>query len=132
MFRRARKATVVNCRSSIQFLPEALGRPNRVDPQFFQIGFGFCEHEGASSVLEGLLVSVHNRVARVFKFDIQGTEIDGDLRAGGEANQIIRVSQRMRLIEVVASPTEPALGIPPGTKTSYVKVPDRQYFWSAD
>src|ERR1700730_425534 len=82
-------------------------------------------------MLERFLVPVENGIACLLKFEFKNTCFNRELRTRGQANQIIRISQRVCLIEVVNAPTEPPPGAPPRTEAADVKVTDRQYFGRA-
>jgi hypothetical protein len=48
----------------------------------------------------------------------------GEVRAYGEADEIVGIGQRIGFVEVVDAPNQAALEVAPGTEVFYVQVAD--------
>jgi hypothetical protein len=73
-----------------------------------------------------LQISVQDGTASVLNPDGQAAGIDHDLQTCGQTDDVVCVGQGVRLIEIVDTPTDAALGIPPGSKTIHMQIPYRE------
>jgi len=80
----------------------------------------------ASSDAKGLAIALQNGVATLFKFDGQTFRINCQFHAGGEANKVICVRQRIRFVEVVNRPSTCDLPSHASAKTAHVEITDGQ------
>src|ERR1035441_2167622 len=71
-------------------------------------------------------ISIQDGIASVLELDGKAAGIDDDLQTCGQTDEVVWVGQGVRLIEIVDTPTEAALCIPPGSKTIDMKIPYRK------
>src|ERR1017187_9320929 len=89
--------------------------------------FGLMDSPSASMTIF-MLAAKRTRSKIVIDAEGQSLGVNDDLHAGGQTHKVVCVSHGVRLIEVVNTPTESALGIPPLPETIDMQITDRKNF----
>ena len=91
-----------------------------------QFGVLLFEHERlARPDADRLAIAAQDRGAGLAGADRQRRIALGEQRAGREAHQIDRVRHRLRFVEIVDAPDQPAFGIAPGAEILDMQIADR-------
>src|SRR5262245_18518019 len=85
------------------------------------------ENEWNPTRFERIAITGQNGAASPSELDVESPGCTRDLRARGQAHEVVRVRQFVRLVEVVDSPTQPAIGVAPGAKVLDVEIAHGQH-----
>src|ERR1039457_5783014 len=88
----------------------------------------FSKNKWATACFQRLLISLQNGTATFFESDSQLFRVDNNLYAGRQAHQITCIRQRIRFVEIIDTPGQPALRVAPGSKTADMEISYCQYF----
>src|ERR1035441_9747030 len=71
----------------------------------------FSKNKWATAGFQSLLISLQNGTAAFFESDSQLFRVDNNLHAGCQAHQILCIRQRIRFVEIIATPGQPTLRV---------------------
>src|ERR1700733_6954596 len=86
----------------------------------------FFEDKGLSSLLEAGTVAVEDHLYNVSQPDLDFSFQCIEDGACGQPDEIVRVRQRMGLIEIVDPPDQPSKAVSPGTEAGDMQIAHRQ------
>src|ERR1700676_2171438 len=123
-------------RTAIGWKPEHLPPEH---PRIAQLRLGFAtqhrillrQHEGPAAASQPGSVPVENGRACSPGAQLQRGCGDGEPRRRCQADQVGRVGEWERLVEVIDAPDQPSLAVAPGAEVLGVQVPDREHIGCA-
>ena len=111
-------------------LPQLVPECSRVTLRTLQNGLEpamlVADHEGPPTGMKPFAVTIEDCLAGGLGFDAKVFVIDGEQRAGRQAQQIVGIGQRVGLVEIVDAPGKPAQGVVPGAEVLQMKITHRQ------
>src|SRR5579859_5527917 len=111
---------------SIHFCPEMDGVAQLALGDLAKPVVGLAENERQSFGAHGVAIAFENRIANAFLFQHDVSRFDGQMRAYGEADQIVGVGHGIGFVEIVDAPDEAAFRIAPGAEILDVQVAYRE------
>ena len=96
------------------------------DRGFAKGGVMLGQHERHAAAFEAPAIAFENRFRSLLRRDVQMIGGDGQMSAGGQANQVDRVGQPADFVEIVDAPDQPAFDVAPGAEVFDVQIADRR------
>ena len=115
------------CGQAIHFRPEADRVAQFVFGNLAQPLVVFAEDESSSFFSHALAVAIENGITNIFFFDGQVSGRGCQVRAHGQANQVVGVGHGVSFVEVVNAPNQAAFNVAPRAEVLHMQVADSQY-----